>query len=238
LVKEVELKKISYSTTIIPRSTREAVPAIKEYEQIYPYLPGDPNARIIEIGAGGGDFILFMLEKGSSNITGIDSDQAAIDYAKSRGLENLICADALDYLASLQENSVDAIVMNNVIEHFDKKNLMRILALIYDKLRSGGIFIAKTGNIENPLNLGLYLRDFTHEVGFTKSSLRQVLIMCGFDQGGVEVHNVKFRSANIVKQLVINTAGGVVALTVKIAAKLMGCRIDSMARLIFCAARK
>ena len=61
-------------------------------------------------------------------------------------------------------------------------------------LKPGGIFIAQTGNFENPFNYGLFADDFTHSIPFTEKSLRQVMLMCGFRSGNIQVLPVKYKT--------------------------------------------
>lgn len=42
--------------------------------------------------------------------------------------------------------------------------------------------MVKTPNLGHPLNLYLRYKDFTHEIGFTEMSLRQVLLISGFSE--------------------------------------------------------
>lgn len=233
------MNDVSYSRTIVLRTDLGvAIPDEMEYRQLLPHLPSIQNASVLEIGAGVGDFLLFLRQHGYNNVVGVERDHAAADAARIRGLDNVICTDAIEYIEAVPEDSLDAVIMNNVLEHFPKEVLLSLIPSIRTKLRSGGRFIAKTGNIENPLNIGLYLRDFTHEIGFTRNSLRQLMLLAGFEPEAVAVYDIRYRARNLLRTILVRFIGGSVSWVIRILAKLMACRIDSMSRLIFSVAQK
>jgi hypothetical protein len=71
--------------------------------------------------------------------------------------------------------------MNDVLEHFDKREVLQFLGLAYKKLSPHGRLILKVPNGANPILAGSsrYI-DFTHELLFTEESLSQVLRISGF----------------------------------------------------------
>lgn len=71
--------------------------------------------------------------------------------------------------------------MNDVIEHFNKKEILDLLGLINNKLTKNGKIILKTLNSANPIlsSSSRYI-NFTHETGFTEESFAQVLKISGF----------------------------------------------------------
>ena len=86
--------------------------------------------------------------------------------------------DSWDYLTNfIKENpdSFDVILFNDVIEHLTKDECIDMLLCMKDALRKGGVVITKTVNCSNPFTFGSgrYI-DFTHELGFTEMSLKQL----------------------------------------------------------------
>lgn len=145
------------------------------------FLPKDRNASILDIGCGMGHFLYFLQQEAYKNVVGIDLSEENVNFCKSRGFE-IIKIDAFEFLEK-NRKYFDCIVMNDVIEHFKKEEILRILYLIEENLSRKGIFICKTGNASDPLT-GSRTRhiDFTHEVGFTEESLSQILEVSGFKQ--------------------------------------------------------
>ncbi len=106
------------------------------------YLP-KLHGKILDIGCGSGDFLLFMHSKGW-NVTGIDSDLKAVQRAKGKGL-NVIKGNLLDQ--NFQNESFDAIVLSHVIEHLYDPN--KILNECMRILKKGGKLVIATPNIES-----------------------------------------------------------------------------------------
>ena len=126
--------------------------------------------------------------------------------------------------------------MFNVVEHLEKPVLLNVLAQVRRSLRPDGIFMAQTGNIENPFNLGLFARDFTHQIPFASNSLRQALLMGGFDAGAVEVKPVRYKTT--VRNWPLRIAEHLAGWSLKKAALAMRIEIRETSSLIYCAARK
>lgn len=82
-----------------------------------------------------------------------------------------------------KENSYDVIMFNDVIEHLTKQEVLDILCLMKKALKKGGKLIIKVVNSANPItgSTSRYF-DFTHELGFTETSLQQVLNAAGFEK--------------------------------------------------------
>ena len=210
----------------------------KEYDQYKKYLPENTKSQILEIGCGEGYYLRYLINFNYANVVGIDNDPGAVKRCAEKEINNVFCEDACEYLIKITDNYFDAIIMNNVIEHFNKAELVMMLNLIHTKLKSGGVLIAKTGNIENPFNLGLFLRDFTHQIGFTKNSLRQVMLQCGFIKKNVLVLDIKYCSQSKIKTVVKQCTFLLATTAIKIFAKCMSMRIDSLSKLIVCIAIK
>ncbi|MCE5280852.1 MAG: class I SAM-dependent methyltransferase [Deltaproteobacteria bacterium] len=153
---------------------------IEKYRGYEPFLPGNRDASILDIGCGVGYFLHFLKSRGYSNIQGIDLSPQMIGICKANfpGVHAEV-ADAFDYLLSHQEN-FDAIVANDVLEHVPKDRTVDLMAAIRSALKKGGAFLAKVPNLGNPFAIRLRYTDFTHEVGFTEHSLWQVLWLGGF----------------------------------------------------------
>ena len=102
--------------------------------------------------------------------------------ATSLGIHAEATADTEQFLAS-QPGAFDVITMLHVIEHVPKASVIPLLAAARTALTPHGRLLIEVPNMGDPLN-GLFYRydDFTHEVGFTETSLRYVLGKAGFGQ--------------------------------------------------------
>jgi len=207
------------------------------YEHYLPHFPEDKEAKILDMGCGGGLFLKFCLNHGYKNISGLDSDPSLVADIKDWIDVDVITEDFLHHLDQVEE-TYDAIFMNNVIEHIKKDDLLILLGKIKAALKPNGCFMATTGNIENPMNLGLFLRDFTHEIGFTLNSLRQAGILGGFDPDKVEALEKKIRFGNPLTQKKYLIESALAEKKLRRTIRAMKMRIDSLAKFIFCVYRK
>lgn len=143
------------------------------------YLPQKKNARILDLGCGPGHFLYFLEDYGYRNYLGVDFCEENVKFCKERNF-NVISSDIFRFL---QENQkcFDVIVMNDVIEHFKKEEIIDLFRLINKNLNKEGAIFIKVVNSANPIlaNSSRYL-DFTHEIGFTEESLFQVLKIGNF----------------------------------------------------------
>ena len=73
------------------------------------------------------------------------------------------------------------IFARDVLEHLNKDEILELVDLIIGALKPGGAFVSQTANAENALWGRLRHGDFTHDLAFTRSSMRQLLLVTGFD---------------------------------------------------------
>lgn len=144
------------------------------------HFPPDRAAAILELGCGYGPLIQIAREAGYTNMTGVDLSSIEVARAASLGIAGVRQGDLMAALAAQADASLDAVVAFDVIEHFRKDEILAFADQVRRTLRTGGRFIVHTCNAESPFGgLGRY-GDFTHEVAFTRDSIRQVLNACGF----------------------------------------------------------
>jgi 2-polyprenyl-3-methyl-5-hydroxy-6-metoxy-1,4-benzoquinol methylase len=143
------------------------------------HLPADKSAKILDLGCGMGHFLNFLENEGYKNYLGIDLSEENIEFCKKNGF-NVKHGNIFDFLRN-SPGSFDAIIMNDIIEHLEKTEILELLKIILTKLNSGGRLIIKAPNASNPImaSSSRYY-DFTHELLFTEESLSQVLRISGF----------------------------------------------------------
>jgi 2-polyprenyl-3-methyl-5-hydroxy-6-metoxy-1,4-benzoquinol methylase len=148
-------------------------------------LPSSARGRLLEVGCGSGDLIVFMKQKGWA-VTGVDTDPLAVQKARSRRLP--VYCGTLE-TAGFSANDMDVIVMNHVIEHTpDPAGMLREC---YRILKAGGRLMVTTPNheswghslfrknwrgLEPPRHLFIFnpasLLRLIHQAGFRKADLR------------------------------------------------------------------
>ena len=159
------------------------------------YINSKKNINILDIGCGSGGLIYWLQKLGYGNSLGIDISEEQVEAAKRLGIKNVERGDAETFLGE-NRGRFDAIFARDVLEHFPKEKIIPLLENIHKSLRQDGVFIAQTVNAENWLWGRLRHGDFTHEVAFTASSIRQVLAVAGFKKVDVYpqrpvIHGVK-----------------------------------------------
>jgi len=153
------------------------------------FLPSNRESKILELGCGKGFFLKYLKEMGYSNILGVEKSESPILHALSDIKNYIVEDDMFNYMKNCSEK-YDLIVLFHVIEHLFKEEVLDILELIYEKLSSNGILLIEVPNASSPL-FGCINRysEFTHEIGFTPSSLREILMISDFKN--VEVYSVR-----------------------------------------------
>jgi len=146
------------------------------------YLPVDLHAPILEIGPGFGEFMeLLAVDLGYRNVHGIDLSPEVAEYCNQLFPGSVtVIEDTAAYLATCNAQ-FRCIAMFHVIEHVAKRQAVPFLNAVRKALAPGGVLLLETPNMANPF-LGLTFRyaDFTHEVGYTETSIHYVLQAAGF----------------------------------------------------------
>jgi 2-polyprenyl-3-methyl-5-hydroxy-6-metoxy-1,4-benzoquinol methylase len=145
------------------------------------HLSIEKNKKILDLGCGMGHFLYYLKTEGFTDCLGIDLSQENIEFCKKNQL-NAEVGNIFEFLKDT-DNTFDAIIMNDIIDHLEKPEIIHLLHLIFEKLQPNGRLIIKAHNASNPImaSSSRYI-DFTHELLFTEESLSQVLKISGFKQ--------------------------------------------------------
>ncbi len=96
----------------------------------------DGCAEVLEVASGPAVFLEILRQRGIA-ACGVERDPASIRYARGLGFD-VAEADALDYLAEVR-GRFDGIYCSHFVEHLDIAGVERLIALIADALRPGGV---------------------------------------------------------------------------------------------------
>lgn len=88
-------------------------------------------------------------------------------------------ADVLDFLEE-HPQAFDLITGLDGVEHFFKKEVIRLLDFCYAALRPGGRLILQTPNAESPWGNAIRYGDFTHGCCLAPLGLLRLLALCNF----------------------------------------------------------
>lgn len=144
-----------------------------------PHLPKSKNATILDIGCGIGSFVYFLRELGYENVVGIDISKEQIDAGTKLGITGLRVEDLSTFL-NAEGIRFDFIIARDVIEHFSRQEAFDLLVKISSVLNIGGKFLMQVPNGQGLFYTSIFYGDYTHEMAYTESSIRQLMTNCGF----------------------------------------------------------
>ena len=174
----------------------------KEYANYYKFFMGNyygeftknRAARVLDMGCGLGETINALKKLGYKDITGVDYSRECVEFCRQHLYEGggiQVCqGDALEYFYQCNEK-YDVIFFNDIIEHFQLEDVIKILKGMKRCLNKNGSILIKTMNGGNSIlgSTTLY-SDITHKIMFDEFSLKEVVKIAGFQ-------NVKIKAANL-----------------------------------------
>ena len=140
----------------------------------------DSNARILELGCGGGELLEFLRSAGFRNVEGVDVSPEQVGLATKKGLLVRI-QDAREALREA-DVGLDAIIAIDFLEHFSIAEIFELLDQVITKLRRGGLLLLRTPNGGALFGGHVIYGDVSHMTIFAPSSLGQTLRLAGFNE--------------------------------------------------------
>ena|ERR1051325_4862121 len=133
------------------------------------------RTEVLELACNKGFLLRALAMLGFEHLRGVDLSPE--DVARAQQIApnaTIIRAEALQYLNENQ-NQFDLIALKALLEHVPKDQIVPLLEAINQSLRPGGIALIDVPNMDwIAANHERYM-DFTHETGFTRESLAQVM---------------------------------------------------------------
>lgn len=146
------------------------------------HFPSDRNSVILDLGCGHGALIYFARQAGYNNIRGVDWSMEQVATAGRLGIAGVEEGDLLTVLTEQADETIDLVVAFDVIEHFSRPELPDFVDQVKRVLKKNGYWIIHTTNGESPFCGRSLYKDLTHEMAFTNSSIRQLLLSSGFSR--------------------------------------------------------
>lgn len=143
-------------------------------------LPSDKSAAILDAGCGMGHFLHYLGQKGFTNLLGIDLSSEAIAFCRDRVSARVELVPGIEEFLRSRKDTFDLIILKDVIEHLRGESVLPTLDAIHKALKPGGTLLIETGNMASFTGTYLLYNDFTHQGGFTETSLKQVLRAAGY----------------------------------------------------------
>jgi O-antigen chain-terminating methyltransferase len=150
---------------------------IAQRQQVFlPYF--EKCSRVLDIGCGRGEFLEILKNHAIGGI-GVDSDPDMVAYCRSRQLV-VEHADAITYLETFEDKSLDGIFIDQVVEHLEPDYLIRLLALCHKKLKFGYFIVVETVNPLSFVSFVNFYIDMTHKRPVHPETLQYLFSASGF----------------------------------------------------------
>jgi len=155
-----------------------------------------PGERLLDIGCGWGALVCWAAEHYGVTAHGITLSQNQYEHAqrtiKSRGLEEQVSVELLDYRDLQGEAKYDKLVSVGMFEHVGLKNLPTYFATANRMLKPGGLFLnhgitSDEGGWKKTLST-----EFINRYVFPDGQLETVsTVQALMEGGGFEIHDVE-----------------------------------------------
>jgi 2-polyprenyl-3-methyl-5-hydroxy-6-metoxy-1,4-benzoquinol methylase len=132
------------------RNPRQMKGFLEDYDDLFTTLAKSqqqgegPMGPVLDVGCGRGEFVAHLDGLGLS-VYGIDIDRDAVEMGQE-AQRDVREADVFAHLAHMPDNTLAAITLIQVIEHFEIADLLRLFSLAFRKLAVGGFLLAETIN--------------------------------------------------------------------------------------------
>ena len=142
-----------------------------------PHLGGfsPAAAEVLDIGCNKGYLLAVLAGSGYQRLNGIDLSPVDVEQAgRVVPTAQVRCVDAFAYLGE-RSGRFDIIFIKAVVEHVPKAETLPLLEAIHRALKPGGVVLVDVPNMDWLFAQHERYMDFTHEAGFTRESLMQVM---------------------------------------------------------------
>ena len=144
------------------------------------WLPESKQAKIVDLGCGAGELLYFFRQRAYENLCGVDVSPQQVEVA-TPVVPSVEMGNAIDFVEGAV-GEYDLITAFDVIEHFQKHEVLRFLDGCQEALKPGGRLVLQTPNAETPWGTHHRYNDFTHEVCFNPNALTNLLQLCGLSE--------------------------------------------------------
>ena len=134
--------------------------------------------NVLDVGCGRGEFLELMRENGIEG-HGIDIDEDMVAFCSSKGL-NVEKIDAISYLEKIDDNSLDGLLLDQVIEHMEPDYLIKMLELCYKKLNLGYYVLIETVNPLSLVSFFNFYLDLSHKKPIHPETLKFLISSMNF----------------------------------------------------------
>ncbi|MBK9163108.1 MAG: class I SAM-dependent methyltransferase [Acidobacteria bacterium] len=168
--------RISYKGTYTPKPKhvhRAGANAVSRFRFIKPHI--DRDRTILDVGAGGGEFV-FLLRAMGFNAIGIEPNEGYAAYARTKLNAPVECGFIQQQ--ELAPASLDVITLHHVFEHLDDP--FATLGRLREALTENGIVVIEVPNVEATCYSPLHRFHAAHLYNFNPVTLEGMARKAGF----------------------------------------------------------
>jgi SAM-dependent methyltransferase len=135
------------------------------------------STEILELGSGHGSLLAWLRSLGFERLAGVDASPGDVAFANEQlGAAVVELGDAIEYLRS-HRISFDLVLAKALVEHIPRRDLLALVDALADALRTNGMAVIDVPNMDWMLAGHERYMDLTHRIGFTRESLRSLLVL-------------------------------------------------------------
>jgi 2-polyprenyl-3-methyl-5-hydroxy-6-metoxy-1,4-benzoquinol methylase len=135
------------------------------------------DTRVLEVGPGHGSLLAWFRSLGFKDVRGVDSSAGDVGFANEHlGADTVTNDDATHYLQA-HESTFGLIAMKAVLEHIPRSSALGLVQAARRALAPDGLLLVDVPNMDWLLASHERYMDLTHESGFTRESLRTLLLL-------------------------------------------------------------
>jgi len=181
--------RVEYKGTLTPKLKhvyRAGRVAEQRYKQVADLIT--PGARVLDVGAGGGEFV-FLMRKRGFDASGIEPNEGYGRFAQ----EHLKLPITVGFAQQIEpaDGKFNLVTMHHVLEHLDDPAL--VLGKLYESIADGGFLAIEVPNIEGTCFAPIHRFHQAHLYNFNSKTLESIGEKAGFaahrsemsDDGGV-----------------------------------------------------
>ena len=134
----------------------------------------NPAMKLLELGCGTGQLLLYFRAKGAKNFIGVDHDKEITKLLPEDIIVNFHCEDILSFISNSKKQLYDRVIMLDVLEHFVPLEATRLLSGVRNLLTAQGKILVRVPNSASPWALNAQFGDLTHKMALNTHGLNQL----------------------------------------------------------------